>query len=42
MGSMPLTKRIASGGSRKVNQPKPDNAISTPRTRGRKVDLKMS
>src|SRR5438034_1518942 len=32
---------VASAGDRNVSQPKPANAISAPRTRGRKVDRKM-
>ena len=32
---------VCEGGNRKASQPKPANAMSTPRTRGRNVDLKI-
>jgi len=34
-------KAFASGGDKKVSQPRLANAISTPKAFGRKVDLKM-
>src|SRR6266849_1354863 len=41
-GSMMYGDRLfANGGDRKVSQPKPANTISAPRTRGRKVELRM-
>src|SRR5206468_3828966 len=41
IGRTPHITGPPNGGERKVNQPKPARAISTPRIRGRKSDLKM-